>query len=139
MRKSNLSTLEWCGKRFFEFRMGNKYYIGFTFALLNFVIIFQRFFIESIDLIHEMVSNIVIFTILFLIVYLPIATVFGNNYYKNQHRVDYAMTFTKTSGELKFYKLLFDLKTNSADPKEVEAFKKMLHKFEEQSKVTFLK
>jgi len=139
MRKSNLITFEWCSKRFFEFRIGNKFYVGFTFALLNFVIIFQRFFIESIDLIHEMVSNIVIFTILFLIVYLPIATVFGNNYYKNQHRVDYAMTFTKTSGELKFYKLLFDLKTNSADPKEVEAFKKMLHKFEEQSKVTFLK
>ena len=25
------------------------------------------------------------------------------------------------------------------DPKEVESFKKMLHKFEEKSKVTFLK
>ena len=139
MRKSNLTTLEWCNKRFFEFRMGTKFYVGFSFALLNFVIIFQRFFIESIDSVHEVVSNIVIFTILFLIVYVPIATVFGNNYYKNQHRVDYAMTFTKTSGELKFYKLFFDLKTNSADPKEVEAFKKMLHKFEDKSKVTFLK
>ena len=90
MRKSNLSTLEWCSKRFFEFRI-------------------------------------------------PIAIIFGNNYYNNQHRVDHAMMFSNESGTIKFYKLLFDLKTNSADPKEVEAFKKMLHKFEEQSKVTFLK
>jgi len=139
MRKSNLATLEWCNKRFFEFRMGVKFYVGFSFALLNFIIIFQRFFIESIDSVHEVVSNIVIFTILFLIIYVPIATVFGNNYYKNQHRVDYSMMFSNSSGIIKFYKLLFDLKTNSADPKEVEAFKKMLHKFEEQSKVTFLK
>jgi len=139
MRKSNLTTLEWCSKRFFEFRIGNKFYVGFTFALLNFVIIFQRFFIESIDSVHEVVSNIVIFTILFLIIYVPIATVFGNNYYKNQHRVDYAMMFSNSSGIIKFYKLLFDLKTNSADPKEVEAFRKMLHKFEDKSKVTFLK
>ena len=70
---------------------------------------------------------------------MPIAIIFGNNFYKNQHRVDYAMMFSKSSGELKFYKLLFDLKTNSADPKEVEVFKKMLHKFEDKSKVTFLK
>ena len=114
-------------------------YIGFAFALLNFVIIFQRFFIETVDSVHEVLSNIVIFTILFLIIYLPIALVFGNYYYKTQHRVDYAMMFSKSSGDLKFYKLLFDLKTNSADPKEVESFKKMLHKFEEKSKVTFLK
>jgi len=139
MRKSNLTTLEWCSKRFFEFRMGNKYYIGFSLALLNFVIIFQRFFIESIDLVHEIVSNIVIFTILFFIIYIPIAIIFGNNYYNNQHRVDHAMMFSNESGVIKFYKLFFDLKTNSADPKEVEAFKKMLHKFEEESKVTFLK
>ena len=134
-----MPTLEWCSKRFFEFRIGNKMYVGFAFALLNFVIIFQRFFVESIDSVHEVLSNVVIFTILFLIIYVPIATVFGNNYYKNQHRVDYAMMFSKSSGAIKFFKLLFDLKTNSADPKEVEAFKKMLHDFEEKSKVTFLK
>ena len=114
-------------------------YIGFAFALLNFVIIFQRFFIETVDSVHEVLSNIVIFTILFLIIYLPIALVSGNYYYKTQHRVDYAMMFSYSSGIIKFYKLLFDLKTNSADPKEVESFKKMLHKFEEKSKVTFLK
>ena len=139
MRKSNLTVLEWCGKRFFEFRMGNKYYIGFTLALLNFVIVFQRFFIESIDSVHEVVSNIVIFTILFFIIYIPIAIIFGNNYYNNQHRVDYAMMFSNSYGIIQFYKLLFDLKTNSADPKEVETFKKMLHNFEEKSKITFWK
>ena len=137
--KSNLLSFEWCSKRFFEFRVGTKYYIGFSIAFVNFIIIFQRFFIESIDLVHEMVYNIIIFSILFFIVYAPIAIVFGNYYYKNQHRVDYALMFSKSSGQIKFYKLLFELKTNSADPKEVEAFKKMLHKFEDNSNVKFLK
>ena len=49
------------------------------------------------------------------------------------------MIFTQGPGEIKFYKLLFDLKTNSADPKEVESFKKMLNSFEEKSKTTFLR
>ncbi len=114
-------------------------YIGFSIALLNFILIFQRFFIDTIDSVHEIISNIVIFTILFLIIYIPIALVFGNSYYKNQHRVDYSMMFTQGSGELKFYKLLFDLKTNTADPKEVESFKKMLKIFEDKSNITFLK
>ena len=139
MRKSNLTTLEWCSKRFFEFRMGTKFYVGFSFALLNFVIIFQRFFIESIDSVHEVVSNIVFFGILFFIIYIPLSVVIGKWHYGNQHRVDRTFEFFKESGDLKFFKLFFDLKTNSANLEDVEAFKKMLHKFEDKSKVTFLK
>jgi hypothetical protein len=134
-----LNILEWCGKRFFEFRIGNKMYIGFSIALLNFVLIFQRFFIDMTDSVHEVISNIAIFAVLFLIIYLPIALVVGKWHYKNQHRVDYAMEFFKDSALLKCYKLLFDLKTNSADPKEIESFKKMLYEFEKKSKITFFK
>ena len=134
-----MNVLEWCSKRFFEFRIGNKMYIGFSIALLNFVLIFQRFFIEMTNSIHEVISNIAIFAVLFFIIYIPITLVVGKWHYKNQFRVDNSMEFFKESGLLKCYKLLFDLKTNSADPKEVEAFKKMLQEFEEKSKVTFLK
>ena len=45
----------------------------------------------------------------------------------------------KDSGDIQFFKLLFDLKTNSADKEEVELFKKMLTKFEKQSRTDFLK
>ena len=141
LKKSDLklNILEWCGKRFFEFRVGNKMYIGFSIALLNFVLIFQRFFIDMTDSVHEVISNIVIFAILFFIIYLPIALVVGKWHYKNQYRVDNSLEFFKDSGLLKCYKLLFDLKTNSANPKEIESFKKLLNVYEEKSKVTFLK
>ena len=92
-----------------------------------------------IDSVHEIIANIAIFAVLFFIIYLPIALVVGNWHYKNQYRVDNSMEFFKESGLLKCYKLLFDLKTNSADPKEIESFKKMLYEFEKKSKVTFLK
>ena len=141
LKKSDLklTALEWCGKRFFEFRIGSKMYIGFSIVLLNFVLVFQRFFIDRIDAVHEIIANIAIFTVLFFIIYLPITLVVGNWHYKNQYRVDNSMEFFKESGLLKCYKLLFDLKTNSADPKEIESFKKMLYEFEKKSKVTFLK
>jgi len=134
-----LNVLEWCSKRFFEFRIGNKQYIGLTIALLNFVLIFQRFFIDMIDSIHQIISNIVIFGILFFIVYIPLAVVIGKWHYSNQHRIDKTFEFFKDSGDIKFFKLFFDLKTNSADLEKVELFKKMLTKFEKQSRTDFLK
>ena len=91
------------------------------------------------DSVHEVISNIAIFTVLFLIIYLPIALVVGKWHYKNQYRVDNSLEFFKDSGLLKCYKLLFDLKTNSANPKEIESFKKMLYEFEKKSKVEFFK
>jgi len=114
-------------------------YIGFSIALLNFVLIFQRFFIDMTDSVHEFISNIAIFALLFFIIYIPITLVVGKWHYNNQYRVDNSMEFFKESGLVKCYKLLFDLKTNSANPEEIQAFKKMLQKFEEKSKVTFLK
>ena len=105
-----MNVLEWCSKRFFEFRIGNKMYIGFSIALLNFVLIFQRFFIEMTNSIHEVISNIAIFAVLFFIIYIPITLVVGKWHYKNQFRVDNSMEFFKESGLLKCYKLLFDLK-----------------------------
>jgi hypothetical protein len=134
-----MTLLEWCSKRFFEFRMGNKMYIGFSIALLNFVLIFQRFFVDMNDTVHEFISNIAIFAILFFIIYLPIALVVGNWHYKNQLRTDQSLEFFQQSGLLKCYKLLFDLKTNSADPKEIQSFRNMLSEYEEKSKITFLK
>lgn len=92
-----------------------------------------------IDSIHEIISNIIIFGILFFIVYIPIAVVIGKWHYSNQHRVDKTFEFFKDSGDIKFFKLLFDLKTNSADKEKVELFKKMLTKFEKQSRTDFLK
>ena len=135
----NILIFEWLQKRFFEFRMGNKMYIGFTIALLNFVLIFHRFFIETIDSLHEILFNIVIFSVLFLIVYIPLALLIGNNHYKNQFRIDSTLEFLNDPATLKSIKLFLDLKTNNADMNEVNNFKKLLYKWEKETITTDLK
>ena len=130
---------EWMSKRFFEFRIGNKMYIGFSIALINFILIVQRFFIDTTEAVHEILSNIAIFAILFLIIYLPLATLIGKWHYAHQYKIDNSMSFFQATGDLRIFKLLFDLKTHTANPEEVESFKKLLYDLEKKSITSDLK
>jgi hypothetical protein len=92
-----------------------------------------------IDSVHEIFYNVFVFSVLFLIVYIPLSLFIGNKHYKHQFKVDSTLEFLNDPATIKSLKLLFDLKTNNVDMNEVNLFKKLLYTWEKETIVADLK
>jgi hypothetical protein len=59
------------------FRRGHNVYLIFAISFLNFVVIQWRLLIEQIDFLEAFFQHFYVFTILFFITYIPLATIIG--------------------------------------------------------------
>ena len=59
------------------FRRGHSVYLIFAISFLNFVVIQWRLLIEQIDFLESVFHHFYVFTILFFITYIPLATIIG--------------------------------------------------------------
>jgi hypothetical protein len=135
IKKNNLSIMHWLQKRYFEFRAGNNIYVGFSIALANFILIAYRFFIESIVDMYEVAIDLAFFTVLFLIAYIPLTLVVGHWHYRQQEKIVQTMQFLQSPAVIRALRLLFELKTNTADQQDVDAFKSLLAQLDRKSMV----
>ena len=59
------------------FRRGHGVYLIFAITFLNFIVIQWRLLIEQVDFLEALFQHFYVFTILFIITYLPLATIIG--------------------------------------------------------------
>ena len=59
------------------FRRGHNVYLIFAISFLNFVVIQWRLLIEEIDFLEAIFQHFYVFTILFVVTYIPLATIIG--------------------------------------------------------------
>jgi hypothetical protein len=59
------------------FRRGHSVYLIFAITFLNFIVIQWRLLIEEIDFLETLFQRFYLFTIVFLITYIPLATIIG--------------------------------------------------------------
>ena len=59
------------------FRRGHNVYLIFAISFLNFVVIQWRLLIEEIEFLEAIFQRFYVFTILFIITYIPLATIIG--------------------------------------------------------------
>ena len=78
-------------------------------------------------------GDLLTFTLVFAILYVPIAVLIGRWHMRNQYKVESTMTFMNNPSMLRAFRLLFDLETNSANKDDVEAFKKLLKRLETET------
>ena len=123
----------WSKKRFFEFRSGHGTYLQFAVSLVTFVLIVHRLLIERVPELDAFFGDLLIFTVVFGSLYVPISIIIGRWHLKHQYKVESTMTFMNNPGMLRAFRLLFDLETNTADKNDVEKFKNLLRKLEKET------
>ena len=123
----------WARRRWWEFRQGHSIYLIFMLTFVNFILIAYRLLIERVPELDAVFGNLLIFTLSFAIIYVPLAVIIGRWHMRNQYKVESTMTFMNNPSMLRAFRLLFDLETNSANKEDVEAFKKLLKRLEKET------
>jgi len=129
----SFEKMGWLRKRFLEFRTGHAVYLAFSVSLATFVIITHRLLIERIPFLSQAFGDLTTFTILFIIVYIPISILIGQWHFKYQYKVESTVLFMQNPGMLKAFRLILELQTGTADKNDVDAFKKLLKNLEKQT------
>ena len=131
----NVIDSDWIRKSYLNFRFGSNYYLAFSVALVNFVLVIYRFLIEPSPSLKEIFDSLVSFTIIFLIVYIPLAIFVGSRHFKDHEKIQSTYQFMQNPGMIKAFKLILELQTGTADKNDVDAFKKLLKNLEKKSMV----
>ena len=120
----------WFRRRWYDFRQGHGMYLVFAMSFVNFVLIFYRLLIEQIDFLGELFSNLWIFLIIFLGVYIPAAILIGNWHRKTQMRIEHEQSMKQSPLMAKNFRVILDLLEGKASTKEVEDLRKFLKSIE---------
>ena len=121
----------WVRRRWYDFRQGHGMYLVFAMSFVNFVLIFYRLLIEQIDFLGDLFSNLWIFLVIFLALYIPTAVLIGNWHRKTQMRIEHEQSMKQSPLMAKNFRVLLDLLEGKASIKEVEELRKFLKLIED--------
>jgi uncharacterized protein YneF (UPF0154 family) len=96
----------------------------------NFVLIFYRLLIEQIEFLENVITNLWIFVVIFLSVYIPVAILNGNWHRKTQMKIEHEQAMKQNPLMAKNFRIMLDLLEGKASAKEVEDFRKFLKSIE---------
>ena len=120
----------WGRRRWWEFRQGHSIYLVFALTFINFILISYRLLIEKVAFLGELIPELWIFAIIFLVSYIPTAILIGAWHRKTQLRVEATIIAQANPVLAKMFRTLLDVQTGKADDEEIEKFRKMLEGIE---------
>lgn len=121
----------WVRRRWFDFRQGHSYYLIFALSFGNFILIFHRLLIERIPALNEILGNLGIFTMIFVLSYIPIAVAIGAWHRKSQMKIDVDVALRQNPLFAKMIRVLLDAQTGKASKEEIEEFRNLLKRIED--------
>jgi len=122
----------WFRRRWYDFRQGHGMYLVFAMSFTNFVLIFYRLLVEQIDFLGGVFTNLWIFLVIFLAVYIPAAILIGNWHRKTQMKIEHEQAMKQNPLMAKNFRVLLDLLEGKASAKEVEDLRKFLKSIENE-------
>ena len=99
---------------------------------MNFILISYRFLIEKSGLFENLISDLTIFSIIFIVSYIPISTAIGYWHRKTQWKVELAMKQVENPINAKMIRTILDVQTGKASDEEIKEFRKFLVKIEKK-------
>jgi hypothetical protein len=124
----------WGRRRWWEFRQGHSIYLVFALTFINFILISYRLLIEKITFFKELMPDLWIFALVFLVVYVPAAILIGSWHRRTQLRVETTMIQQQNPVLARMIRTLLDVQTGIATKDEIDEFRKMLAKIERKKK-----
>ena len=120
----------WARRRWWEFRQGHSVYLIFALTFINFILIAYRLLIERVTVFKEIVPELWIFALLFILIYIPAATLIGFWHRRTQLRVETTLVQQQNPILARMIRTLLDVQTGKASKEEIEEFRKMLNSIE---------
>jgi len=117
-------------RRWFDGRTGTTTYLLFGLTLMNFILISYRFLIEDNMLFKNLISDLTMFSIIFIVTYVPISILIGYWHRKTQWKVELAIKQLENPVNAKMFRTILDVQTGKASEKEVKEFREFLTKIE---------
>lgn len=96
------------------------------------MLIFHRLLIERVDWLNDLLGDLWLFVILFLVLYVPVAITVGAWHRKNQIKVETDIGLLNSPLNAKMFRILIDMQSGKATPEEVAQVRKMLKTIEEK-------
>ena len=120
----------WMRRRWLDFRYGHTTYLIFAIGLANFVLIFHRLLIERVEFLNGLFNNLWIFTVVFVIIYIPVSILIGAWHRKTQLKVETTQTMHQNPVMAHMFRNLLDIIDGKATREEIEQFRNLLLKIE---------
>jgi len=117
-------------RRWFDGRTGTTTYLLFGLTLMNFILITYRFLIEENTLFQNLISDLTLFSIIFIVAYVPISIIIGYWHRKTQWKVELAIKQLENPINAKMIRTILDVQTGKANEKEIKEFREFLIKIE---------
>jgi len=122
----------WTRRRWWEFRQGHSVYLIFMLTFINFILISYRLLIEKVGIFKELIPDLWLFAVLFIVVYVPAAIIIGYWHRKTQLRVDSTLIQHQNPVLAKMVRTLLDVQTGNASTEEIKEFREFLEKIEKK-------
>ena len=122
----------WGRRRWWEFRQGHSIYLIFMLTFVNFILIAYRLLIERVTVFKELIPELWIFSVLFIVCYIPAATLIGLWHRRTQLRVETTIINQQNPVLAKMIRTLLDVQTGAATKEEIKEFRDMLEKIEKK-------
>lgn len=116
----------WFRSRWWEFRLGHSTYLIFLLTFVNFILISYRLLIERVPFLQEIVPELWMFVVLFLVIYIPTSIGIGFWHRKTQMKVENTLGYQENPVLAKMFRVMLDVKTGTASKEEIEEFRKFL-------------
>ena len=124
----------WIRRRWWEFRQGHTVYLIFVLTFINFILIAYRLLIERVTFFKDLVPELWIFALMFILVYVPAAIIIGYWHRRTQLRVETTIINQQNPVLAKMIRTLLDVQTGKASEEEIKEFRDMLKSIEDKHK-----
>ena len=124
----------WGRRRWWEFRQGHTVYLIFLLTFVNFILIAYRLLIERVTFFKDLVPELWIFALMFILVYVPAAILIGYWHRRTQLRVETTIINQQNPVLAKMIRTLLDVQTGKASEEEIKEFRDMLKSIERKHK-----
>src|SRR5437763_15876861 len=133
MGNFNVINNNWLRKRWLDFRNGHGIYLVFIMTFANFVTIQYRLLLEKIPFLHSLFSNIWVFAILFVAIYIPLGMIIGYWHRKNQFSVEAEALFSQNQIGATIQLFIIDLIDGKVTEEEKQQMRNYLLKIMKRS------
>lgn len=121
----------WFRRRWFDFRQGHSVYLIFMLSFANFILIFHRLLIERIEFLNEIFSELWVFVIVFIGIYIPASIIIGAWHRKTQLSVEADVIIRQNPLLAKILRTLLETQTNTISKEEINEMRDLLKRIEE--------
>ena len=123
----------WFRRRWFDFRLGHSVYLIFLLSFSNFILIFHRLLIERVEFLNNIFSELWMFIVLFIVIYLPIAIAIGAWHRRTQIKIENEQALLNNPFMARNFRMLIDIIEGKASKEEIQKFREFLTKIEKKS------